>query len=138
MDSQQNLYFAIYQNQLYSFNTTNGLRKFSIFNFKSWIQSKKLGNLTTILTSTEGKVDGNGLQASFDGSQGIYFDSSSKNLIIGDIRYFSIRKMNQSGLWIFFPFLSFPTTKNKIKKRICFNNCWKWKSRNQWWTRNIG
>ena len=56
------------------------------------------GTLSTILTTSQGKVDGNGNQASFDNPWGIYFDSSSKDLMIVDNYYFSIRKMNQSGL----------------------------------------
>ena len=45
-----------------------------------------------------GKIDGNGNQASFDFPQGIYFDISSQNLLIADSSFYSIRKMNQSGM----------------------------------------
>ena len=60
--------------------------------------TKKLGNLTTMLLNNLGMVDGNGNQASFNSPQGIYFDPTSKNLLIADTYFYSIRKMNQSGL----------------------------------------
>ena len=54
-----------------------------------------------ILSNVEGMVDGNGNQASFYNPQGLYFDSSSKNLIIADNLFRSVRKMNQSGFHIY-------------------------------------
>ena len=63
---------------------------------------KKKDSLSTILTNNQGKVDGNGNQASFSSPKGIYFDSSSKNLIIVDQGYHYIRKMNQSGFHFYF------------------------------------
>ena len=58
--------------------------------------------LSIILTTKQGKVDGNGNQASFNNPLGIYFASSSKNLIVAEIGFYSIRKMNQSGFTFLF------------------------------------
>ena len=54
--------------------------------------------MNTVATSINKKVDGNGNQATFFYPYGIYFDSSSNSLIIADLFFASIRKMNQSGL----------------------------------------
>ena len=54
--------------------------------------------LTWLKNNNPGKIDGNGHQASFNGPQGIYFDSSSRSLFVTDSYFFYIRKMNQSGL----------------------------------------
>ena len=56
-------------------------------------------NTTTIVENSLGEIDGNGIQASIGSPQGIYFDSSSKNLLVVDQGFNSIRKMNQSGLF---------------------------------------
>ena len=50
------------------------------------------------MTNKLEKVDGNRNQASFFSPWGIYFDSSSKNLIIADYLFTFVRKINQSGL----------------------------------------
>ena len=68
--------------------------------------------MLTEQTSTLSKVDGNGNQASFNRPQGIYFDSSSKNLIIIDFGFNSIRKMNQSGFYFYFLNIFFLESKN--------------------------
>ena len=55
-------------------------------------------DLSTIAgSSTIGFANGFGAQARFYLPSGIYFDSSSKNLIIADNGNYAIRKMNQSG-----------------------------------------
>ena len=104
MDSQQNLYFAYnsYPTQIYSFNTKNSEILYSYEErFENKIINKNYlsisGSLITELTTSLGKADGNGNQASFNNSQGIYFDSFSKNLIIADYMNYAVRKMNQSG-----------------------------------------
>ena len=105
MDSQQNLYFANSYpiKQINSFNRTNGLIKPSrIWNSKIILFKNIIDSLSTILTSNQGKVDGYGNQASFSNLQGIYFDSSSKNLIIADNGNYAVRKMNQSGFHFYF------------------------------------
>ena len=54
--------------------------------------------MAIVATNNYGIIDGNGNQATFNDPFGIYFDSSSQNLIIADNGFYSIRKMNQSGL----------------------------------------
>ena len=55
-----------------------------------------------ILTNKFGMVDGTGQQASFNRPQAMYFDSTTKDLIIINNQFFSTRKMNQSGLLLLF------------------------------------
>ena len=63
-------------------------------------------------------LDGNGQTSSFSNPQGIYFDSSSNNLIIADGGYYSIRQMNQSGSLLEFFFKNEPKfTKKTIEKK---------------------
>ena len=57
--------------------------------------------MDNITTNNQGEIDGDGNQASFYKPQGIYFDSSSKNLFVADSVFYSVRKMNQSGVILF-------------------------------------
>ena len=69
-----------------------------------------------------GKVDGNGQQTSFKQPQGIYFDPSSKKLIIADNKFYSIRKMNQSGTLVDRSSISSKNQQKQINKILPKNN----------------
>ena len=70
-------------------------------------------DLLTLVNSSMGMVNGNGQQTSFNNPWGIYFDPSSKKLIIADNGFFSIRKMNQSGTLVDIKHLPPKINKNK-------------------------
>ena len=93
--------------------------------------------LNPLFTNSHGMVDGYAFQASFGNPRGISFNSPQ--LLISDPGFYAIRRMNQSGLQnisVNF-FFQKRITEQKIF-RLCFNDCWKRNTRNQWWSRKFG